>query len=79
MKFAIDYSNFKIFFSKKLIDYEVDSSDEWEEIADAESIGDSDKGDEEEEKLGDDEDDDGFLVPHGHLSDDEMDEDERMV
>ena len=27
----------------------------------------------------DDEEDDGFLVPHGHLSDDELEEDERMV
>lgn len=64
----------------KLIDYEVDSADEWEDIVDAESIGDSDK-DEEEERMkdADDEEDDGFLVPHGHLSDDELEEDERMV
>jgi len=47
---------------------------------DGESIADSVKGDEEDEKLGDDEEDDGFFVPHGHLSDDEIDdEDERMV
>lgn len=65
---------------EKLIDYEVDSADEWEDIVDAESIGDSDK-DEEEERMKDaeDEDDDGFLVPHGHLSDDELEEDERMM
>lgn len=62
-----------------MIDYEVDSDDEWEEIADGESIADSDKGDEEEDKLGEDDEDDGFLVPHGHLSDDELDEDERNV
>jgi hypothetical protein len=27
----------------------------------------------------DEEDDDGFFVPHGHLSDDELDDDEREV
>ena len=47
---------------------------------DGESIADSDKGDEEDEKPVDDEEDDGFFVPHGHLSDDEIDdEDEKMV
>jgi len=47
---------------------------------DGESIADSDKGEEEDEKPVDDEEDDGFFVPHGHLSDDEIDdEDERMV
>jgi len=64
---------------EKLIDYEVDSDDEWEDIADGESIADSDKGDEEEDKPAEDEEDDGFFVPHGHLSDDELDEDERLM
>ena len=27
----------------------------------------------------DEEDDDGFFVPHGHLSDDEIDEENRIV
>ena len=63
-----------------MIDYEIDSDDEWEDEADGESIADSDKGDMEEDTLnGDDEDDDGFFVPHGHLSDDELDEEERNV
>jgi chromatin assembly factor 1 subunit A len=64
-----------------MIDYDVDSDDEWEDEADGESIADSDKGDMEEDTLngGDDEDDDGFFVPHGHLSDDELDEEERNV
>ena len=71
---------FVVGFIKKLIDYEVDSDDEWEDIVDGESIADSDKGEEEDEKPVDDEEDDGFFVPHGHLSDDEIDdEDERMV
>ena len=62
----------------KLIDYDVDSDDEWEDEPEGESLDGSDKGDAEEEML-DDEDDDGFFVPHGHLSDDELDEDERLV
>lgn len=61
----------------KLLDYEVDSDGEWEEIVDGESIADSDE--DEEKKISDDEDDDGFMVPHGHLSDDELDEDERQI
>lgn len=65
---------------EKLIDYEIDSDDEWEDEADGESIADSDKGDMEEETVnGDDDDDDGFFVPHGHLSDDELDEEERNL
>lgn len=35
-------------------------------------------GDEEEEEP-EDEEDDGFFVPHGHLSDEELDEDDRLV
>ena len=59
------------------MNYEVDSDDEWEdEPEDAESVDNS--GDEEEEAA-DEDDDDGFFVPHGHLSEDELDEDDRMV
>ena len=57
----------------------MDSDDEWEDEPDGESISDSEKGDPEEETLNDENDDDGFFVPHGHLSDDELDEDERLV
>ena len=69
----------KYFINKKSIDYEVDSDDEWEDEPDGESICDSEKGDLEEETVNDDNEDDGFFVPHGHLSDDELDEDERIV
>ena len=68
---------------KKHLDYEVDSGDEWEDEPEGESLsGSSDVEDEDEPATvpGDeDEDDDGFFVPHGHLSDDEVDEEERGV
>ncbi|NXK67198.1 CAF1A factor, partial [Sylvietta virens] len=52
-----------------LLDYEVDSDEEWEEEEPGESLSHS-EGDDEEE--GEDEDeDDGFFVPHGYLSEDE--------
>ncbi|XP_049644709.1 chromatin assembly factor 1 subunit A [Suncus etruscus] len=54
----------------KLLDYEVDSDEEWEEEEPGESLSHS-EGDEDDE-VGDDEDeDDGFFVPHGYLSEDE--------
>ena len=69
---------YKIFcFIKKYFDYEVDSDDEWEDEPEGESIADSEK--EDEDDIVDDEDDDGFFVPHGHLSDDELDEEDRLV
>uniref|UniRef100_A0A3B4AK22 Uncharacterized protein n=1 Tax=Periophthalmus magnuspinnatus TaxID=409849 RepID=A0A3B4AK22_9GOBI len=52
-----------------LLDYEVDSDEEWEEEEPGESLSHS-EGDEEEGGEDDDE-DDGFFVPHGYLSDDE--------
>lgn len=61
----------------KMFDYEFDSDDEWEEEPDGESICDSEKDDDEETI--DEDDDDGFFVPHGHLSDDELDEEEITV
>jgi chromatin assembly factor 1 subunit A len=66
---------------EKLIDYEIDSDDEWEECNDGESIADSKDGDPDDDIVGtgDDDEDDGFLVPHGHLSDDEMDEEDRLL
>ncbi|NXD45427.1 CAF1A factor, partial [Copsychus sechellarum] len=52
-----------------LLDYEVDSDEEWEEEEPGESLSHSEEDDEEE---GEDEDeDDGFFVPHGYLSEDE--------
>ncbi|XP_007899317.2 chromatin assembly factor 1 subunit A [Callorhinchus milii] len=57
-----------------LLDYEVDSDDEWEEEEPGESLSHS-EGDDDDE--GDDEDDDdGFFVPHGYLSEGERSTDE---
>ena len=61
------------------IDYNVDSEGEWEEPckdgeelrSDAEDLSDS-------EAMDSDSDTDSFIVPHGHLSDDEMNEDEQQ-
>lgn len=55
-----------------LLDYEVDSDDEWEEDEPGESLSHS-EGDEDDEdpKEEDEDDDDGFFVPHGYLSEDE--------
>uniref|UniRef100_S4RLY1 Chromatin assembly factor 1, subunit A (p150) n=1 Tax=Petromyzon marinus TaxID=7757 RepID=S4RLY1_PETMA len=55
---------------KELLDYEVDSDDEWEEEEPGESISHS-EGEQDDEEEDDDDDDDGFFVPHGHLSDGE--------
>ncbi|XP_074525148.1 chromatin assembly factor 1 subunit A [Halichoeres trimaculatus] len=54
---------------KELLDYEVDSDEEWEEEEPGESLSHSEGEDEEEG--GEDDDDDGFFVPHGYLSEDE--------
>ena len=64
---------------EKQLDYEVDSGDEWEDEPEGESIsGSGSNVDEDEEPATmEEEDDDGFFVPHGHLSDDEIDEEER--
>jgi hypothetical protein len=61
------------------VDYTVDSEGEWEEPckdgeelrSDAEDLSDS-------ETMDSDSDTDSFIVPHGHLSDDELDEDEQQ-
>ena len=55
----------------------MNSDDEWEDEPEGESIVDS--GEDDDDETVDDEDDDGFFVPHGHLSDDELDEEERQV
>lgn len=57
-----------------LLDYEVDSDDEWEEEEPGESLSHS-EGEEEGDGDDDNGDDDGFFVPHGYLSDDEGVED----
>lgn len=57
-----------------LLDYEVDSDDEWEEEEPGESLSHS-EGEDEGDGDDDNGDDDGFFVPHGYLSDDEGVED----
>ncbi|XP_026160832.1 chromatin assembly factor 1 subunit A [Mastacembelus armatus] len=57
---------------KDLLEYEVDSDEEWEEEEPGESLSQSEGEDEEEGGEDDDDDDDGFFVPHGYLSDDEV-------
>nr|XP_046247665.1 chromatin assembly factor 1 subunit A [Scatophagus argus] len=54
---------------KDLLDYEVDSDEEWEEEEPGESLSHSEGEDEDEG--GEDDEDDGFFVPHGYLSEDE--------
>ena len=61
-----------------MLDYEVDSDDEWEEGVEA---GESLSGSDDEESEDDYEIDNDFFVPHGYLSDEEgeKDEDEKPV
>ncbi|XP_064184801.1 chromatin assembly factor 1 subunit A isoform X1 [Anguilla rostrata] len=55
---------------KVLLDYEVESDEEWVEEEPGESLSHS-EGDDDDEGGEDDDDDDGFFVPHGYLSDGE--------
>ncbi|ELV09300.1 Chromatin assembly factor 1 subunit A [Tupaia chinensis] len=55
---------------KKLLDYEVDSDEEWEEEEPGESLSHS-EGDDDDDAGEDEDEDDGFFVPHGYLSEDE--------
>lgn len=64
---------FLIFFKffQKFFDYEIDSDDEWEDEEPGESLHGSD--DEKDKESDDDYDiDNEFFVPHGHLSDEEL-------
>ncbi|KAG8454455.1 hypothetical protein GDO86_000902 [Hymenochirus boettgeri] len=54
-----------------LLDYELDSDEEWEEEEPGESLSHSEGENEDEDSKEEEEDDDGFFVPHGYLSDDE--------
>ncbi|XP_050515268.1 chromatin assembly factor 1 subunit A isoform X2 [Diabrotica virgifera virgifera] len=63
---------------KNILNYEEDSDDDWEEEEQGESLNGSE---DEAEKDNDDDKDDyevdnEFFVPHGHLSDDEVDDEE---
>uniref|UniRef100_A0A8C1ZRQ8 Chromatin assembly factor 1, subunit A (p150) n=1 Tax=Cyprinus carpio TaxID=7962 RepID=A0A8C1ZRQ8_CYPCA len=70
-------SNLKFLSFQELLDYEVDSDEEWEEEEPGESLSHS-EGDDDDEGGDDDDDDDGFFVPHGYLSEGEgaLEEDE---
>lgn len=57
-------------------DYEVDSDDDWEEEEQGESITASDGEDKDNESENEYEVDNEFFVPHGHLSEDEVDDEE---
>uniref|UniRef100_UPI00358E76AC chromatin assembly factor 1 subunit A-like isoform X2 n=1 Tax=Myxine glutinosa TaxID=7769 RepID=UPI00358E76AC len=61
---------------EELLDYEVDSDDEWNEEEPGESLSNSEGEEENENEEEDDDDNDGFFVPHGHLSDEEGASDE---
>lgn len=67
--FTIDTAHF---------DYDVDSDEEWEEEDSGESLRGSDD-DKENESGNEYEEDNEFFVPHGHLSDDEMNDEEDTV
>ncbi|XP_072261161.1 chromatin assembly factor 1 subunit A [Pyxicephalus adspersus] len=54
-----------------LLDYDVDSDEEWEEDEPGESLSHSEGDEDEDPKEEEEEDDDGFFVPHGYLSEDE--------
>ncbi|XP_044803897.1 chromatin assembly factor 1 subunit A isoform X3 [Bubalus bubalis] len=55
---------------RDLLDYEVDSDEEWEEEEPGESLSHS-EGDDDDDVGEDEDEDDGFFVPHGYLSEDE--------
>jgi hypothetical protein len=52
-----------------VLDYDYDSEAEWEDEESGEELNSEDDGEEEESE--DSEEEDGWLVPHGYLSDDE--------
>ncbi|KAL8591250.1 hypothetical protein ACOMHN_017574 [Nucella lapillus] len=61
-----------------VFDYEVDSDEEWEEEEPGESLSDS-NGEEEEGEEEEENEDDGWMVPHGYLSEDEGCQDDEDV
>lgn len=66
-------------FTQKFFDYEVDSDLEWEEEEPGESL---DGSDDEKEKESEDDDyevDNEWFVPHGHLSDEELQNEDEVL
>lgn len=64
---------------KEYFNYEIDSDDEWEEEDPGESIRGSDDEDKENDSGNEYEEDNEFFVPHGHLSEDELDDEENAT
>lgn len=63
---------------KDTFNYEEDSDDDWEEEEQGESLNGSDDEEKDNEEERDEyEVDNDFFVPHGHLSDDEIDDEEK--
>lgn len=62
-----------------IMNYEVDSDDEWEEEDPGESLRGSDDEDKENDSGNEYEVDNEFFVPHGHLSEDELDDEENAA
>ena len=61
------------------VDYTFDSEGEWEEpCKDGEEIRSDAEDLSDAEAMDSDSDSDSFIVPHGHLSDDELNEDEQQ-
>ncbi|KAF5290882.1 hypothetical protein FQA39_LY14562 [Lamprigera yunnana] len=58
-------------------DYDIDSDEEWEEEDSGESLRGS-EDDKENDSENEYEEDNEFFVPHGHLSDDELDDEENI-
>lgn len=63
---------------KQHLDYEVDSDDDWEEEEHGESITGSDGEDKDNESDNEYDVDNKFFVPHGYLSEDEVDDEETV-
>ena len=59
------------------IDYEYDSDDEWESEEEGEELMSNDGEDESEMPNSDDDEEDGWMVKDGYLSDDELEDGER--
>ncbi|CAI9733757.1 Hypothetical predicted protein [Octopus vulgaris] len=64
-----------------LFDYEVDSDDEWEEEEPGESLSSSEEEEEKDDKEDDEDEEDGWMVPHGYLSEGEgcVEDDEQVT
>lgn len=69
----------KPFALDEQLNYENDSDDEWEEEDPGESLRGSDDEDKENDSANEYEVDNDIFVPHGHLSEDELDDEENVA